>query len=109
MGDIKHNEYDSECESAADVSTHINHIIWGYFLVFGIFLFVMVGAFVVYFRFEVEREHYQKVGMVESRELKTLRQYEDMVLRGAAAITEGKKNISIRNAMEMYLQKQRSN
>ena len=65
-----------------DISPRAHLTIWGFFLVFGLLLYVTLTALTIYFRAEVEHEHYVKVGSVKSKELIELRSQEKDELVG---------------------------
>jgi hypothetical protein len=63
----------------------------------------MVSAVNLYFRVETEKEEYTKVGSLPSQELIDLRAHEAQVLSGKVGILEGKKNVSIADAINRVL------
>ena len=85
--------------AAADVNSRANKIIWTYFILLVIGLYATIAALTIYFRYEVEREEYLKVGSVPSKELLDYKADMEQVLSGQKGLIEGKKNISIDDAM----------
>lgn len=64
-----------------DLTPKANLVIWGYFLLFAILLYVTLTGLNIYFRAEVEREQYVKVGSVKSKDLIEQRQNEEEALK----------------------------
>lgn len=56
-----------------DISYKANRVIWGYFFLFAIILYLCIVTLSIYFRYEVEKEEFVKVGSVVSSELTELR------------------------------------
>ena len=95
--------YEESHGAAEDISGRLNLVIWGYFLLFGLLLYLIIAGLDVLFRIEVEREQYRKIGAVQSRELIELRQLEEQVLSGEKGLLDGKKHISIDDAAQRFL------
>lgn len=90
--------------NAGDVSKKANLIIWTYFFAFGIGLYVMISGVNLYFRYGTEREAYIKVGSVVSKELTDQRAEEAAILSGKLSLYEGKRSISIDDAINKVIQ-----
>ena len=56
-----------------DISCKANRVIWGYFFLFAVILYLCIVTLSIYFRYEVEKEEFVKVGSVVSSELTELR------------------------------------
>lgn len=65
-----------------DVTPKANLIIWGYLLVFAVILYLMITGLSIFFKSEVEREQYLKVGSVKSKKLMDIRHQETGELQG---------------------------
>ena len=94
----------NESKSAPDIAKKANLTIWMYFFLCGLVLWFLIFVVDVYFRILSEREAYVKIESVEFNELKDLRAYEEEVLSGKKGVLEGKRNISIDNAMNQFLE-----
>lgn len=105
MNAVEHGQGTSPSSgNAPDVTKKANFVIWAYFFAFGIGLYLMIAAVNIYFRIETEREAYIKVGSVPSKELADQRAEEADILSGKISFFEGKKHISIDDAMNKVLQ-----
>lgn len=105
MNAVEHGKDPSSSSgNAPDITKKANLVIWSYFFVFGIGLYVFIAAVDIYFRFETERENYVKIGSVPSKELADQRAEEGDILSGKLSLSEGKKHISIDDAVNKVLQ-----
>ncbi|MES2503482.1 MAG: hypothetical protein V4534_01250 [Myxococcota bacterium] len=68
--------------SEHDISSKATLLIWAYILGFGVVLYFSLAALNIYFRAEVDREHYVKVGSVKSKELQDLQAANALKLEG---------------------------
>lgn len=103
MNAHEHNKADSGAGNAPDVSKKANLVIWAYFFGFGIALYLLISFLNVYFRIGTDKENYFKVGIVESQELESYKNDQAQVLAGKKGVLEGKKSISIDDAMNKVL------
>jgi|SRR5688572_6986770 len=93
----------SSSGNAPDVTKRANLVIWSFFFASGIGLYLMITAVNIYFRFETERENYVKIGSVPSKELADQRAEEADILSGKLSLSEGKKHVSIDDAINRIL------
>lgn len=87
-----------------DVDKKANVFIWGFFLLSGVVLYVLISLITIYFRIETDKEAFVKIGSVESQELIDYKKEQDTILAGAKGLVTGKKNISIDAAMAKVLE-----
>lgn len=101
-----HDSHDNPSDPnrcAPDVGRKANLVIWAYFLAAGMLLYVVIVGVSIFFRIEVEREHYIKVGSVPSAELAALRAQEDAILSGREGLVSGNAHVSIDTAMKRLI------
>lgn len=105
MNELNHGHGGSSpLGNAPDVTSKANIVIWMYFVAFGVALYAMITLVDIYFRNETDKERYIKIGSVESKELLEHRAMEAEVLAGKRGLLEGKKHISIDDAMNRILE-----
>lgn len=103
MSEHKHDSSTSEELVEPDVSAKMSILIWTGLFVFAVLLFLAMGALTIYFRYELEKERYQKVGMQTTSERKVLNEYEHEILHGPERDIDGKSLIPIDQAMEKFV------
>jgi len=86
----------------ADVSPRLSILIWSYLFAFVVVLFLSMGGLTIYFRYELEKERYTKVESKEPEEKVALRQNERLRLSGQQVMLEGKKQITIDEAITRF-------
>jgi len=89
----------SEAGYADDVHGKSALVIWGLFLVMAALIYASIIGITFWFDYEVEKERYKKIAIVQSKELQKLKVWESAVLGGRIPIVEGSKSISINDAM----------
>jgi hypothetical protein len=105
MNAIEHGHGSSSpIGNAPDITNRANLVIWSYFFAFGIALYISISGISLYFRYVTEREEFAKIGSVPSQELADQRAEELEILSGKRATVDGKKAISIDDAMNKVLQ-----
>jgi hypothetical protein len=104
MNAVEHNMPNGGLGHAPDVDKKANVFIWGFFLLSGIALYVLISLITIYFRVETEKETFVKIGSVESQELIDYKKEQETILAGQKGLVTGKKNISIDAAMAKVLE-----
>lgn len=103
------NEHDFHPSAAQDVSPKANRRIWMYFILMGISLFLIIWGLIIMFRFILVEEQEKKIGMVLTKERTDYISNMNAIVSGNKGIFSDKKNVSVDDAMKIFLQKFREN
>jgi hypothetical protein len=99
-GDDTHNHYKGVSD---DFSAKANRKIWAIFIGLGLSLALTLFMLDVYFRDTLDSTRMRMSGAVQDMDLVQQRQQEASVLGGDIGLVEGKKHISITEAMDRYV------
>ena len=99
------NEYHIDAEP--DVGNKVNRHIIFYFVLLGVLLFATIGGLTIMYRFQVDFEKRQKVGLVDTKESIEQLRLSKRFLSGRKALFPNKKNVPIERAMEKFLRDMR--
>lgn len=97
------NEHAPKHGFEKDIPDSLGGKVWGFFFFVTAAIFIIVAALTMYFKYEVDKEHFKKVGSRESREQILLKKNEDGFLGGNQAA----RTISIDDAMDRFVRQQR--
>lgn len=90
-------------KAAPDISKRANVTIWVYFILLGVLLFITILGLTVYFRVQLQEEKLKKIGEVQTQEILNYKAFYKPIIAGEKGILEGKKNISIQEAMKIFI------
>jgi hypothetical protein len=96
--------HDYQIGAEPDVSGKVNRHIWYYFISLGFLLVLTIIGLTIMYRFQVDYEVQKKVGVVISKEVIEQKAASESYLSGKRGLFEGKKHISINDAMARFLQ-----
>jgi hypothetical protein len=99
-GDDTHSHYKGVAD---DFSAKANRKIWAIFVGLGLLLAFLLFVLDVYFRNTLDSTRMRMSGAVLDTNLAQQRQREAAVLSGETGLVEGKKHISIGEAMDRYV------
>jgi hypothetical protein len=87
----------------ADVSGKVNRHIWFYFIVLGTLLSITLVGLTIMYRFSVDYEKTEKIGLVQTQEVITQTNLSQAYLSGKRGLFDNKKNVPIDEAMKRFV------
>lgn len=103
------NDHDYQPSCAKDVSAKANIRIWIYFILMGILLFLLIWGLIIMFRFMVDDEQTNKIGLVKTKERTEYVYKMNSLITGKTGLFPDKKNVPVEDAMKIFLQNFREN
>ena len=95
--------HDYHIAAEDDVSGKANRHIWFYFIVLGILLNLTFLGLTIMYRFAVDYEKTEKIGMVHTEESIALTNLSQSYLSGKRGLFDQKKHVPIDDAMKRFV------
>lgn len=94
------NDYHIAAE--ADVGTKANRRIWLYFIIMGVGLYLTILGLDIMYRFQVDWEKTQKIGLVDTEESIAQKSLNEAYMSGQKGLFSNKKYVDINVAIKRY-------
>ncbi len=101
------SQHDYHIGAEADLDSKVNRHIWFYFVVLGVLLFLTILGLTIMYRFQLEYEQTEKVGLVNTEESMAQMNESQAVLSGKKGVIEGKRHVAIGEAMDRFVSEAR--
>lgn len=95
--------HDYHIAAERDVSGKVNRHILSYFIVLGLMLGATIIGLTIMYRFSVDYERAEKIGMVQTEEAMSYTFAQQSVLTGKRGILDGKNYVPIDAAMKRFV------
>lgn len=97
------DSHDYHIGAEADLSGKVNRHIWYYFIALGIMLSVTIIGLTIMYRFELDYEKKEKVGLVDTAESIEQMNLSQSYLSGKKGLFEGKEHVAIDEAIKQFV------
>lgn len=97
------SQHDYHIAAEADVGTKANRRIWVYFIIFGVGLYLTILGLDIMFRFQVDYEKTQKIGLVNTDESIEQKSLTEAYLSGQKGLFGDKRNVAIDVAIKRFV------
>lgn len=101
------DSHDYHIAAEADVSGKVNRHIWLYFIIIGILLSLTFVGLTIMYRFAVDHEKTEKIGLVNTEESIAQMNLSQSYLTGKRGLFDGKKHVPVEEAMKRFVNEAR--